>query len=198
MESSTAEDRPSGHLRLNPVPLFLVRNQMPMTDVLVYDKDYRFQQAEAGCLHWHSNHRVFADLLPGDRLWVVTSGRSLGREDESAGYLVAMSPIQQVVENPGDDPEFPARKFGHRILVNQTEALQLDQPVCVDHIIRGEGYDQSISVGRFLRGPRRLSDQKVRQLFSAAGADMAQKWLLGNKPKPATSAATTKGKRSTA
>lgn len=166
-----------------------------MTDVLVYDKDYRFQKAKAGVLKWHSNHRVFADLLPGDRLWVVTSGKSLEREDESAGYLVAMWPIQQIVENPGNDLEFPARKFGYRILVNQTEALQLDQPVCVDHIIRGEGYDLSVPVGRFLRGPRRLTDEKVRQLLSAAGADMAQKWLLGNKPK---TNATKKGKRTTA
>lgn len=148
-----------------------------MTDVLVYDKDYRFQKAEEGCLKWHSNHRVFADLLPGDRLWVITSGKSLGREDESAGYLVAMWPIQQIIENPDDDPEFPARKFGHRILVNQTEALQLDQPVCVDRIIRGEGFDSNISIGRFIRGPRKLSNERVRQLMSAAGGNLAVQWL---------------------
>lgn len=148
-----------------------------MADVLVYDKDYRFQKAEGGVLKWHSNHRVFADLLPGDRLWVITSGKSLGREDESAGYLVAMWPIQQIIENPGDDPEFPARKFGHRILGNQNEALQLDQPVCVDHIIRGEGFDSNISVGRFIRGPRKLSSERVRQLMSAAGGDLAVRWL---------------------
>ncbi len=171
-----------------------------MTDVLVYDKDYRFQKAEGGCLKWHSNHRVFVDLLPGDRLWVITSGKSLGRADESAGYLVAMWPIQQIVQNPDDDPEFPARKFGHRILVNQTEALQLDQPVCVDSLIRGAGFEKSVSVGRFLRGPRRLSDDKVRRLLSAAGADMAQKWLLGNRPKNnnTTADTTRKGKRTTA
>jgi hypothetical protein len=168
-----------------------------MTDVLVYDKDYRYQRAKGGVLKWHSNHRVFADLTPGDRLWVVTSGKSLGLDDESAGYLVAMWPIQQIVENPGDINEFPTRKFGHRILVNQTEAISLDKPICVDHIIRGEGYDQSISVGRFLRGPRRLSDEKVRQLISAAGAEMAQKWLLGNRPITNT-AANSKVKRSTA
>lgn len=148
-----------------------------MADVLVYDKDYRFQKAESGVLKWHSNHRVFADLLPGDRLWVVTSGKSLGREDESAGYLVAMWPIQQIIKNPDDAPEFPARKYHWRVLVNQTEALQLDQPVCVDHIIRGEGYDQSVSVGRFLRGPRRLSDVRVRQLMAIAGGNLAQRWL---------------------
>lgn len=154
-----------------------------MIDVLIYDKDYRLGDAEGKPICWHSNHRVFADLLPGDRLWVITSGKSLGREDESAGYLVAMWPVLKVIPNPGDDPEYPARKFGHRILTNQIEAIQLDQPVCVDHIVRGEGFDKEISVGRFLRGPRRLTDEKVRQLLSAAGADMAQKWLLGSKPK---------------
>jgi hypothetical protein len=156
--------------------LFIV-HPFDMTDVLVYDKDYRFQQAERDVLKWHSNHRVFADLLPGDRLWVITSGKSLGREDQSAGYLVAMWPIQHIVENPGDDPEFPSRKFGHRILVNPAEALHLNEPVCVDHIIRGEGYDQSVSIGRFLRGPRKLTDIKVRQLMAIAGGSLAQRWL---------------------
>ena len=148
-------------------------------DVVVYDKAYRHKAAHGEQLCWHSNHRVFVDLMPGGRLWVVTSGGALGREDKSAGYLVAMWPVAQVIENPDDEPEYPARKFGHRILVNQPEAICLDQPVCIDHVIRGEGYDTSISIGRFLRGPRRLSNEKVRQLRSAAGADLAQKWLNG-------------------
>ena len=70
----------------------------------------------------------------------------------------------------------------HRVLVNETEAIHLDEPVCVDHVIRGEGYDARIPVGRFLRGPRRLTDEKVRQLRSAAGAEIAQKWLTASKP----------------
>lgn len=156
-----------------------------MTDVLVYDKKFRLEAAQTEPLRWHSNHRVFDSLVPGDRLWIVTSGARLGKEDESAGYLVAMWPVEQVIANPGDDPKHPARRFGHRVLVNSTEALRLDQPVCVDAIIRGAGYDKSISVGRFLRGPRRLSDEKVRQLRSMAGAHMAQQWLLGNQPRSA-------------
>ena len=153
-----------------------------MTDVLVYWKDYQPEQTPGTCLYWHSNHRVFGDLLPGDRLWVVTSGKSLGRDDESAGYLVAVSPIAHVMQNPGDDPNYPARTFQYRVLVNEVEAMHFDRPVCVDHIIRGEAYHKDVSVGRFLRGPRRLSDEKVRQLRSAAGADLAHKWLTGNKP----------------
>jgi len=152
-----------------------------MTDVLIYWPDYPINTAEGDTRQWHSNHRVFNDLLPGDRLWVVTSGKTLGLEAESAGYVVAVWPVAQVVENPGDNPEYPARKYQHRVLVNEIEAIQLDQPVCVDHIIRGEGYDERIPVGRFLRGPRRLTDEKIRQLRSAAGAEMAQKWLTASK-----------------
>jgi hypothetical protein len=154
-----------------------------MTDVLVYDKDYRPGESRSESLRWHSNHRLFIDLLPGDRLWVVTSGKALEREDLNAGYLVAMWPVAQVARNTGDDPVYPARKYKHRILIDETEAIQLDRPVCVDHIIRREAYGKDVSVGRFLRGPRRLTDEKVRQLRSAAGADLAQKWLTGTRTK---------------
>ena len=152
-----------------------------MTDVLVYWPDYRRDTVTDEPRRWHSNHRVFADLLPGDRLWVVTSGKSLGLENASAGYLVAVWPVAQVVENPGDDPLYPARKYQHRVLVNETEAIPLDPPVDVDHIIRGEGYDQRIPIGRFLRGPRRLTDQRFRQLRRAAGPELALRWLTGSK-----------------
>ena len=49
-----------------------------MTDVLVYSPEYRKDTMERHPLRWHSNHRVFGDLLPGDRLWVITPGKSLG------------------------------------------------------------------------------------------------------------------------
>jgi len=152
-----------------------------MTDVMVYDKDYRTETAQGKTPCWHSNHRVFADLVPGDRLWVVTSGKRVGRRDANAGYLVAVWPVAQVIQNPGDDLDYPARKYQHRIMVNEAEAINLDDPVCVDAVVRGEGFDNEISVGRFLRGPRRLSDEKVRQLRTAAGAELARKWLTGSK-----------------
>jgi hypothetical protein len=153
-----------------------------MTDVLVYWKTYRPETARGACLHWHSNHRIFGDLLPGDRLWVVTSGKSLERDDANAGYLVAVWPVACVMQNPGDSPAYPASTFQYRVLVNAVEAMHFDRPVCVDAIIRHDAYDRDVPIGRFLRGPRRLSDEKVRQLRSAAGADMAHKWLTGNKP----------------
>jgi four helix bundle protein len=113
-------------------------------------------------------------------LWVITSGKSLGLERESAGYLVGVWPVTAVTKNPADDPEFLARKYQYRVLMNETEAIHLEEPVNVDHVIRGEGYDAQIPVGRFLRGPRRLTDAKVRLRRSAAGAEMARKWLTGN------------------
>ncbi len=148
-----------------------------MTDVMVYDKDYRPHVAQGKTPCWHSNHRVFGGLLPGDRLWVVTSGKRVGRQDGNAGYLVAVWPVAQVIQNPGDDPDYPARKYQHRILVNEAEAICLDAPVCVDPIVRGEGFDKGVSVGRFLRGPRRLSDEKVRRLLAVAGGNLAHRWL---------------------
>jgi len=168
--------------------------------VIVYDKDRRPDEAQGRPPCWHSNHRLFADLLPGDRLWVITAGKSLGRPDQSAGYLVGMWPIVGVIENPGDDPKYPAPKYQHRVLISETEAIHLDEPVCVDHLIRGEGYDNQIPIGRFLRGPRRLTDEKVRQLRAAAGAEMARKWLTASKPKlgDSNAAANVEKKRSKA
>ena len=71
-----------------------------MTDVLVYSPEYCMDTMERLPLLWHSNHRVFSDLLPGDRLWVITSGKNLGRVDQSAGYLVGMWPVAALIENP--------------------------------------------------------------------------------------------------
>jgi hypothetical protein len=101
------------------------------------------------------------------------------------------------MQNPGDHPAYPASKFQYRVLINEVEAMHFDRPVCVDHLIRRDTYDQDIAVGRFLRGPRRLSEEKVRQLRSAAGADMAYKWLTGNKPTTGTDGDAVEQKRYT-
>jgi hypothetical protein len=148
-----------------------------VTDVMVYSPDGPSAWMCGHPLRWHSSHRVLGDLVPGDRLWVMTSGKALGRPDTSAGYLLGVWSLASVIANPGDDPNYPAPKYEHRLLINETEALHLDEPICVDHLIRGEGYDAEIPTGRFLRGPRRLTDEKVPQLCTAAVADTARKWL---------------------
>ena len=152
-----------------------------MTDVMVYCRDHQPNAAANAKepLHWHSNSAALGDLIAGDRLWVVTSGKSLNHEQERAGFLVAVWVVERVIENPGDDPAFPSRKYGYRIIGDETESIELDEPVNVDHVIRSDKFDDTVAVGRFLRGPRRLNDQRVRLMRAAAGPQMAQKWLTG-------------------
>jgi hypothetical protein len=149
-----------------------------MTDVLLYWRDYR-KNAEGQVTAWHSNAKLLAELLPGDRLWFVTSGKNLRQDAEQAGFLVAVWQVQEVVENPGDDPAYPKADYSHRIIAGEQGSVVLDEPVLVDHILRPEGRDKAASIGRFLQGPRKLDDQKVRLLRAAAGPKMALKWLRG-------------------
>jgi len=165
-----------------------------MTDVLVYWRDYRKNTARADGQRWHSNARVFGDLVPGDRLWLVTSGKNLGQEAQQAGFLVAVWQVGVVQQNPGDDLNYPADKYRIRVTADEVESLTFDQPIPVDHILRPEGRDKATGIGRFLQGPRKLSDEKVRLLRAAAGPQMAQQWLTGkrktNNPEPNTSKTT--------
>lgn len=54
------------------------------SDVLIYWRDYAANLAHqfAGdhAFYWHGSARCIAELQPGDRIWMVTSGRGL-RED---------------------------------------------------------------------------------------------------------------------
>lgn len=151
-----------------------------MTDVLIYWRDFR-KNAEGQITAWHSNAKLLGELLPGDRLWFVTSGKNLRQEAEQAGFLVAVWQVQEVTENPGDDPAYPKKDYQHRIAASDEGSVVLDEPVLVDHILRPEGRDKAASIGRFLQGPRKLDDQKVRLLRAAAGPKMALKWLTGNR-----------------
>lgn len=157
-----------------------------MTDVLIYWRDYRQnwirQFAGEQAYHWHSTAKLLGELHPGDRLWFVTSGKNLRQEAEQAGFLVAVWQVQEVMENPGDDPAYPKDDYRYRLIASATESLTFDDPVLVDNILRPEGRDKAVSIGHFLQGPRKLDDQKVRLLRAAAGPIMALKWLTGNKP----------------
>ena len=151
-----------------------------MTDVLVYWRDYR-KNAEGPITAWHSNSPMLGDLQPGDRLWFVTSGKNLRHDAEQAGFLVAVWQVQEVKDNPGDDDRYPKDDYRFRIVPNEGESVNFDEPVLVDHILRPEGRDKAASIGRFLQGPRKLKDQTVRLLRAAAGPKMALKWLTGSK-----------------
>jgi hypothetical protein len=150
-----------------------------MTDVLVYSKNY---EASHEPHYWHSNASVFGSLIVGDRLWVVTSGKPIACEPATAAFLVAVWSVSEVIENPDDDPKFPARKFAHRVVASDTDSVTFHDPVDVDNLIRPDEADKETSIGRFLRMPRRLDESQLRQLKAAAGSEIALRWLTG-KPK---------------
>lgn len=149
--------------------------------MLVYWRDYRKNTKHGNALRWHSNARAFADLHPGDRVWLVTSGKAIKNEAEQAGFLVAVWQVAQVLPNPNDDPSYPVDDYRYRLIASESESLTFDQPVPVDHILRPASGDKATSIGRFLQGPRKLTDEKVRLLRAAAGPQMAQQWLTGKR-----------------
>jgi hypothetical protein len=144
-----------------------------MSDVLIYWRDYR-KNLITGVTAWHSNARLLGKLLPGDLLWFVTSGKNLQQEAESAGYLVAVWQVEEVTENPGDNPTYPKTAYRWRILANEAGSVEFEEPVLVDPILRPAGRDSTVSIGRFLQGPRKLKDQTVRRLREAVGPQMDQ------------------------
>ena len=156
-----------------------------MTDVLVYWRDYKQnwirQHAGERAWYWHSNSKVLGELLPGDRLWLVTSGEGVQAEAKQAGFLVAIWKVKEVLENLGDDPAYPKDDYRYRLVADNAESIRLDDPVVVDHLLRPEGRDRAVSIGWVLQGPRKLSDEKARLLRAAASPELALKWLTGNK-----------------
>jgi hypothetical protein len=153
-----------------------------MTDVLLYWRDYKNNWiAGERAYYWHSNAKLLGELEPGDHLWLVTSGANVGHDVKQAGFLVAIWTVKEAVENPGDDPAYPCGDYRFRVVGDPAESIAFEQPVAVDHLLRPQGRDKAVSIGRFLQGPRKLDEQKVRLLRAAAGPELALKWLTGSK-----------------
>jgi hypothetical protein len=156
-----------------------------VTDVLLYWRDFKQNWVRhfAGdrAYYWHSNSKLLGDLEPGDYLWIVTSGASVGHEVKQAGFLVAIWTVREVSENPGDDPAYTRDDYRYRVIADPGDSIAFEEPVPVDHILRPHGRDKVVSIGRFLQGPRKLDEQKVRLLRAAAGPELALKWLTGSK-----------------
>ncbi len=151
-----------------------------MTDVLIYWRDYRKNKA-GDYAGWHSKSGVLGKLQPGDRMWLVTSGKAIEHAAEQAGFLVAVWQVSEAIENPGDDPAYPKDRYRYRIVPNVGESVTLNDPILVDQILRPARASKAVSIGRYLQGPRKLDDSIVRLLRVAAGPDLAIKWLKGNR-----------------
>lgn len=156
---------------------------MTGTDVLIYWRDYKQnwirQFAGERACYWHSNAKLLGELESGDHLWLVTSGANVGDEVKEAGFLVAIWTVNEALVNPGDDPAYPLEDYRFRVVADRAESIALEEPVAVDHIVRPRGRDKAVSIGRFLQGPRKLDEQRLRLLRAAAGPELALKWLTG-------------------
>jgi len=152
-----------------------------MADVLIYWRDYRRNwgsQATANrAFCWNSSARCIEELLPGDRMWMVTSGKAVGSEAEQAAFLVGVWKVREVIANHDDDPAYPSDDYRKRVVADPSGSVMLDEPVPVDHVLRPAGRDRAVSIGRFLQGPRKLTDDKKRLLQAAAGGELASAWL---------------------
>ena len=152
-----------------------------MADVLIYWRDHAanwaYQFTGDRAFYWHSSAKCIAELQPGDRMWMVTSGRELRQEAEQAAFLVGVWAVREVIDNPDDDPAYPAESYRKRVVADPSASVMLADPFPVDHILRPAGRDRAASIGRFLQGPRVLTDEKKRLLRAAAGGELAVTWL---------------------
>ena len=154
-----------------------------MTDILLYWRDYRrnwTEQSEGDYPYYcHTNAKKMLELIAGDKLWLVTSGKNIGHEAKQAGFLVGIWQVREVVNNPADDPAYPPDAYKYRIEADPTASVMFDESIAVDHILRPPGRDKAVSIGRFLQGPRKLREDKVRLLKSASGPKMIVTFLNG-------------------
>lgn len=161
-----------------------------MADVLIYWRDYAANRGSSpgkasglpddgsgGVLFWHSSAKCIAELHPGDRMWMVTSGKGLREDAEQAAFLVGVWAVREVIDNPNDDPTYPTNDYRKRVVADPSGSVMLADPVPVDHILRPAGRNRAASIGRFLQGPRVLTDEKKRLLRAAAGGELAAAWL---------------------
>ena len=177
-----------------------------MSDVLIYWRDYAANRGsssgevsglpdDGGVLVWHSSAKCIAELQPGDQMWMVTSGKRLREDAEQAclraclsrdgrqathrqaAFLVGVWAVREVIDNPDDDPAYPTDDYRKRVVADPSGSVMLSDPVPVDHILRPAGRDRATSIGRFLQGPRVLTDEKKRLLRAAAGGELAAEWL---------------------
>lgn len=102
-----------------------------MTGVLIFGGEYRanrvdqFVGEQADC--WRSNSKIVGKLEPGDKVWPVTSGKSLGLDsDASASYLVGLWMVADVTNIPGDNPTYASAEFGYRMIADRPN-LVLDR-----------------------------------------------------------------------
>ncbi|MEZ6065581.1 MAG: ASCH domain-containing protein [Planctomycetaceae bacterium] len=144
-----------------------------MADLLIYWRDYHRNQGlrESGSVRsWHSNSPLLADLVPHDRLWLVTSGQMLGCEPRHAAFLVEVWSVVRAERNRGDDTAYPASRYRTRVLAELDRPASSLLPVNVDGVVRPSRSRSDMPIGSLLQGPRRLSEEVAAALRASLGS----------------------------
>lgn len=105
-----------------------------------------------------------ADVERGDRLWLFTSGKKCKMKlkdrfvcdpaAENAGFLTQVLTVESIA---------PDRQGGFDldISADMRHSPQVDPPLLIDHLVRPEGADGNISIGRFRQAAWKLPANTV-------------------------------------
>ena len=142
-----------------------------MSDFAIYWKNY--SQDIRNCAFgpsnpladWRSNSdRLHKQLKLGARLWFFAAGESCNGNIGTAAYLVNVFRVREVVDNSGDDPEYPTEEFRYTIWSEPDGCVWISPPAMADQIVRPAGHQIEVHIGKLMQGPRRLPEEKVIDL----------------------------------
>ena len=139
-----------------------------MADFGIYWKNFARESASGDwpCTRWFTNsERLVRQLAPGDRLWLIATGRACGMAESQMGYLVELFVVRRVEANPGSNPDYPRADVAYAISGDDTSCLRVDPPLLVDPLIRGEESGPGVSIGMVRQGPWRLKVEMAAQLL---------------------------------
>ena len=135
-----------------------------MTNVLLFWKNYASdlkRHGEEALSSWHSNSGIVGKLQEGDQIWLVSSGKILKLQPESAGFLIAIVQVVRVEGNRMDAGSYSSENFKYRVIFDQEKTRLLEPPINIDEILRPADRDETIPIGRFLQGPRKIKDERL-------------------------------------
>jgi hypothetical protein len=123
-----------------------------------------------------------ADLSAGDRLWLFTSGKKCKKKIEGEGFAddaiaEAAAYLTQILTVKDIEPD-SVGQFDLLINANSKCSPKVCPPLLIDHLVRPEGADATVSIGKFRQAPWKLREntvdllkellrQKAGQVFAA-------------------------------
>jgi hypothetical protein len=103
-----------------------------------------------------------AAVSAGDRLWLFTSGKKCKQKVEGEGFAhdaiaEAAAYLTQILTVKNIEPDC-ADGFDVLINANVMCSPKVFPPLLIDHLVRPEGADATVSIGTFRQAPWRLGE----------------------------------------